>query len=247
MSLIEQAKEFFADAVAEVGAVLAGVEQDEAQIEKARREAQAKHAKVRATLLAELRGRNEAYAAPAPLGEVDANVGQQVGQYAAMGRDGLNMLNMLLGLSGRLSSQEINGRLVTTVDPPRLPFGPNDPVTWGQLCAFAPEEVTAKVAGLMRQLPHPRGTPLAERPALIEQLDRELATLEQKEDALAIKLNVPRRPEMVQRESIAARAAERAEQKRKDAEWLEEQKKAGRLGTPQVHTAQMHPGRRGQA
>jgi len=240
MSLIETAKEILTD----LSDALRGAGKVEAELERRHRDDVAKHAKLRETLLAGFRERDQIRNALAPDVELHANVARIVDAYAEVYlRD--HGSGLLRHLSGQISSQELNGRTVTTMGQPNLPVGPNEAVPLGLQCALDPEGMTAKWVALIRRIPHEGGIPMAERPARLAELDSELAALEQKEDQVAKMLNVPRRREMVQRENAAASAAELAEQKRKDTEWLEEQKASGRLGTPQVRTAHMHPDRRG--
>jgi hypothetical protein len=55
----------------------------------------------------------------------------------------------------------------------------------------------------------------------------------------------PHRPEVIARRDREQRARDVAAQRLKDQQWLEQQRAAGRLGTPQVREARMHPDRRG--
>jgi hypothetical protein len=236
-------KEIISSALTEVTDVLLGARKDHEQSQKKMQEAKVSHARLRETLEAKIREREHVRAAPAPDVELDASAARIVHEEAEwwLREYGPGLVRRL---SGQLSSQELSGRTETTMERrPNLPVARNEAPPHGLLCALDPEGMTAKWVALIRRIPRESGAPMAERPALLSQLDAEIEELKAVEDELARDLGVPRRDEMVQREHTATRAAERAEQKRKDAEWLEEQKKAGHLGTPTIHHATMHPDR----
>jgi hypothetical protein len=88
---------------------------------------------------------------------------------------------------------------------------------------------------------------MAERPAQLERLRAELVELEGAEEKLVDELIangivVDHRPEVLARREDERRAREREAERLKNEQWLEEQKRLGRLGTREVHTATFKPG-----
>ena len=98
----------------------------------------------------------------------------------------------------------------------RLPFTPGEPLPFGLLCAARPDETAALLCDLFEQVPYEAGPAAAERPALIERLERELAEAEQVEEAAvdeaaAAGVVIAHRPEVVARRRAEAAAREREE------------------------------------
>jgi hypothetical protein len=234
MTMIEKAKAL----VTEVTAVLQGARSAQAQIETTTRDAREKHARIRETVEAKLRARDEARDALPPDGELDAHVRRLVGAYAQAWLND-HGLGVLLQLAGQLSRLELNGRTSTRMGHPALPLAPSEPLPFGLQAALDPEGMTARWIALIRAVPHQSGSPMAQRPAVLEQLDRELVELETLEDQLAIDLGVPRRPEMVQRERDAERARQLEAERLKNRRHTEEALKR----TPTYHTANFMPGK----
>jgi hypothetical protein len=151
-------------------------------------------------------------------------------------------------LAGRLSDVELRGGTTTFPSYAALPFSLLEPVPFGAECYFRPAAWKEAFRADITNADYEPGTPRADRPALLERLARELAELEAAEEAFVDKMAAsgivtPHRPEVQARRASEARAAVLAEQKRKDAEWLEQAKKDGRLGSPTIHHATMHPDR----
>jgi hypothetical protein len=233
-TMIQKAKAL----ITEVTDALQGSRSAEAQIKAATLDARQQHAWIREAVEKLLRGRDEARDAFPPDGELDEYARRLIAGYA-QGWLNDHGLGMLLQLAGQQSRLELNGRIQTTMGHPSLPLSPNEPLPFGLRCALDPEAETAKWIALIRRIPHQSGSPMAERPALLAQLDRELAELETREDELAIDLGVPRRPEMVQREQNAERARQLADQKAANQRFLE-----GRIkSNPTYHTARFKPGK----
>lgn len=152
-------------------------------------------------------------------------------------------------LAGRLSDAELRGGTTTFASYAALPFSPLEPMPFGAACFFRPSEWKAAFRDAITSADYEPGTPRADRPALLARLAAELAELEGIEEGLvdamaASGIVTPHRPEVAQRRASEARAAELKAQKDRDQQWLAEQKAAGRLGTPRVHHATLHPDRR---
>jgi hypothetical protein len=95
--------------------------------------------------------------------------------------------------------------------------------------------------------PDEAGPASGARPELLERLRAELVELEAAEEKLVDELNangivVAHRPEVVARREDERRAREREAERLKNEQWLEEQKRNGRLGTRGVHHATFKPG-----
>ncbi len=95
-----------------------------------------------------------------------------------------------------------------------LPWIPSEPLPWGALCAADPDQAAGIIANLVRQVAYEAGPPSAERPALIEKLERELAELEQVEEqiideAVGSGVTIAHRPEVLERRTREARQRQR--------------------------------------
>jgi hypothetical protein len=218
-------------------ALVQGARSAEAQIKTAMRDAQQQHARIRETVETKLRERDQARDALPVDSELDEYVRSVIGGYA-QGWLNDHGLGMLLQLAGQQNRLELNGRIMTTMGHPSLPLSPGDPMPFGLQCALDPEAMTARWIALIRRIPHQSGSPMAQRPALLEQLDRELEELEPLEDQLAIDLGVLRRPEMVERERRAERALQLEEERAQNRRRAEEAIKSN----PTYHTASFKPG-----
>jgi hypothetical protein len=234
MTMIEKAKAL----VTEVTDAIQGARSAKVQIETTTRDGREKHARIRETVETKLRERDQARDALPVDGDLDEYVRRLIGGYAqAWVND--HGLGMLLQLAGQQGSLELNGRIQTTMGHPRLPLSPNEPMPFGLQCALDPEAMTERWITLIRRIPHQSGSAVAARPALLEQLDRELAELEPLEDQLAIDLGVPRRAAMIEREQRAERASQLEAERLKNRRHAEEAIKSN----PTYHTANFKPSR----
>jgi hypothetical protein len=233
MTMIEKAKAL----VTEVTDAIQGARSAKVQIETTTRDGRDKHARIRETVETKLRERDQARDALPVDTDLDEYVRRLIDEYAQAWVNN-HGLGMLLQLAGQQSSLELNGRILTTMAPPSLPVLPAEPMPFGLECALDREAMTAKWIALIRRIPHQRGSSLASRPALLEQLDRELAELEPLEDQLAIDLGVPRRAAMIEREQRAERASQLEAERLKNRRHAEEAMKR----TPAYRTARFMPG-----
>jgi hypothetical protein len=90
-----------------------------------------------------------------------------------------------------------------------MPWAADAGVPWGLLCAAAPDQAEALLTGAVAGQAYEAGPSAAERPALIERLERELAALERDEEAAvdeaeAAGVAIGHRPEVIDRRQMAA-------------------------------------------
>jgi hypothetical protein len=190
---------------------------------------------------------------PGPPAEVIAGLERAVDEYREHHAKEYGP-QLLMRSAGLLVPAHLAGR--DTAVPsrrPELPFEPSRPLTYGEQLFLHPEQEKAALRAMVLAQDYEAGPTAESRGPLLERLSREVAELDQAEEELVDELAtagvaVPHRAEVQARRDRAARAAELAEQRRKDKEWIEEQKRLGHLGTPVVHHGTMYPGRpRGQA
>ncbi len=98
-----------------------------------------------------------------------------------------------------------------------LPWTYGAPVPWGALCAGCPDLATEILTGLVRQVEYQPGPASSERPAVVAQLEAELAEMEAAEESMvdAMRehgLTVEHRPEVKQRREEERSRREREEQ-----------------------------------
>lgn len=141
--------------------------------------------------------RNElqrARSAPVPREEINERIELAVEQSA---EEWLKRSQNVVEGPGRLGDAHLRGRI-------RLPWSTFQPLEWGALCAGAPDHASAILTGLVDATEYEPGAGAAERPALIERLEAELAELEQAEELLVDEaaeagVQIAHRPEVVER------------------------------------------------
>ncbi len=155
--------------------------------------------------------------APIPLAEAEARARGLVSELGAawLAAHGPRLLRVSLDRA-RALAQRGKGRTI-------LPFDLDGAVPFGAVCAADPAGAERLLVGLLRATSYEAGSPSAERPAAIAQLEAELAELERVEeglvdDAAAAGLAIGHRPEVLARRQREARRHELARQGTPDVE-----------------------------
>lgn len=111
--------------------------------------------------------------------------------------------SQLVGVDRGLGAPNLTGSIT-------LPWSMTEAVSWAMLCASHPKFATEVLANLVRRVEYTPGPSSAERPAIVERLEGELAELETAEerivdDAAAAGVVIQHRPEVLARRETEAR------------------------------------------
>lgn len=139
--------------------------------------------------------------APAPRGEIEQRIRDLVKRTgdAWLAREGQSIVSIRLGSPVRSAS-------VPWVEK-------SDAMPWAVLCAADPDLAVKLLVNLAARVEYAPGLALADRPAVIEKLEADIADLEEGEERLVdeaaeVGLVIAHRPEVVQRRETEARNAQ---------------------------------------
>jgi hypothetical protein len=159
-------------------------------------------------------------------------------------------------VSGRSGPYDFAPSASSVLEPLSRATDPKDPdITnqddaWRILVWLLGDELVAAVPRALAMQPDAGGLRSTERAPIIAKLKAERAALLLERRQLVIRVHeeseqtvtIEQRPETQAEIAAETRAAELKAQKDRDREWVEEQKRLGRLGTVPVHHAHFRPG-----